>query len=190
MSQHRFLQATTRGTPVDRPGPLIEPKKLRTKADWLDAGRRVFDELDIPEFRTNDLRALKWTKDANAWARSQDDTPDTSVGFPPARHNTLFRSRSLAVGWCLPPGSPTLRDQSLETSPVQEQHQREEPHVRLERRVIMQPVPPEPEAAGGYDRNLIDAKTARKTIHYIHLNPIRRDLAENPEDWYWSSGGL
>ncbi|MCH8146602.1 MAG: transposase [Planctomycetes bacterium] len=43
---------------------------------------------------------------------------------------------------------------------------------------------------GGYDRNLIDAKTIRKTIDYIHLNPIRRDLAENPEDWYWSSGGL
>ena len=42
---------------------------------------------------------------------------------------------------------------------------------------------------GGYDRNLIDAKTVRKTIDYIHGNPLRRGLVESPEDWYWSSAG-
>lgn len=48
------------------PKPLIEPKKLRTKADWLAAGELVFDQLAIPSARTNDPRALEWTKDADA----------------------------------------------------------------------------------------------------------------------------
>src|SRR5262249_34711179 len=29
------------------PKPLIELARLKTEADWIDAGRRVFDELDI-----------------------------------------------------------------------------------------------------------------------------------------------
>src|SRR5258708_21096710 len=28
------------------PKPLIEPEKLKTEADWIEAGRRVFDEAD------------------------------------------------------------------------------------------------------------------------------------------------
>jgi len=28
------------------PKPLIEPARLKTQADWIEAGRRVFDELD------------------------------------------------------------------------------------------------------------------------------------------------
>lgn len=48
------------------PKPLIEPKKLKSKADWIEAGRRVFDQLAIPSARTNDPRALEWTKDAEA----------------------------------------------------------------------------------------------------------------------------
>jgi hypothetical protein len=34
--------------------PLIEPDKLRTQADWTEAGRRVFDELDHLSLRTLD----------------------------------------------------------------------------------------------------------------------------------------
>src|SRR5436189_6462158 len=34
------------------PQPLIEPKKLKTEKDWLEAGRKVFDEMDVPIFRT------------------------------------------------------------------------------------------------------------------------------------------
>ena len=29
------------------PKPLIEPEKLKTEADWIEAGRRTFDELDF-----------------------------------------------------------------------------------------------------------------------------------------------
>ena len=40
---------------------------------------------------------------------------------------------------------------------------------------------------GGYDRNIRKAETLRKAIDYIHGNPVKRGLVENPEDWYWSS---
>jgi len=42
---------------------------------------------------------------------------------------------------------------------------------------------------GGYDRNLVSAKTIRDTIAYIHKNPVRRGLVEQPEVWRWSSAG-
>jgi putative transposase len=40
---------------------------------------------------------------------------------------------------------------------------------------------------GGYDRNLVNTKTVHATIDYIHANPVRRGLADTPEDWPWSS---
>jgi putative transposase len=43
------------------------------------------------------------------------------------------------------------------------------------------------QVGGGYDRNILDASTARAVIAYIHLNPVRRGLVERPEDWGWSS---
>ena len=36
------------------PKPLIEPKELETEADWIEAGRRVFDEADHLHLRTLD----------------------------------------------------------------------------------------------------------------------------------------
>jgi mono/diheme cytochrome c family protein len=36
------------------PKPLIEPERLRTEADWIEAGRRVFDELDHFTMRSYD----------------------------------------------------------------------------------------------------------------------------------------
>jgi hypothetical protein len=30
------------------PKPLIEPEKLKTEADWIAAGKRVFEEYDVP----------------------------------------------------------------------------------------------------------------------------------------------
>jgi len=40
---------------------------------------------------------------------------------------------------------------------------------------------------GGYDRNLRTTEDIREKIRYIHANPVRRGLANMPEDWYWSS---
>ena len=40
---------------------------------------------------------------------------------------------------------------------------------------------------GGYDRNITEVETLLTVVEYIHRNPVRRGLVENPEDWYWSS---
>jgi len=40
------------------PKPLIEPERLKTEADWIEAGRRVFDELDHIPLRTFDPKFI------------------------------------------------------------------------------------------------------------------------------------
>src|SRR5262245_43408454 len=40
------------------PKPLIEPETLKTEADWIRAGKRVFEEYDIPAFRTYGLDVI------------------------------------------------------------------------------------------------------------------------------------
>jgi putative transposase len=40
---------------------------------------------------------------------------------------------------------------------------------------------------GGYDRNIHNRDVAIKAIEYIHLNPVRRKLANHPKEWYYSS---
>jgi putative transposase len=43
------------------------------------------------------------------------------------------------------------------------------------------------QAGGGYDKNLTEEKAIQEIIAYIHANPVRRGLVEQPEQWYWSS---
>jgi mono/diheme cytochrome c family protein len=52
------------------PKPLIEPAMLKTEADWIAAGRRVFDEYDIPSFRISDPQAIAAARQALTFARS------------------------------------------------------------------------------------------------------------------------
>ncbi|MBN1912150.1 MAG: transposase [Pirellulales bacterium] len=40
---------------------------------------------------------------------------------------------------------------------------------------------------GGYDRNLRSIPDIFEKIDYVHHNPVRRGLVENPADWPWSS---
>jgi putative transposase len=40
---------------------------------------------------------------------------------------------------------------------------------------------------GGYDRNVMQPKSAYLQIDYIHQNPVRRGLCSRAEDWQWSS---
>jgi mono/diheme cytochrome c family protein len=51
------------------PQPLIEPAKLASEADWIAAGREVFDGLHLAEFRTADPRAFRWADDPDLMAR-------------------------------------------------------------------------------------------------------------------------
>jgi putative transposase len=40
---------------------------------------------------------------------------------------------------------------------------------------------------GGFDRNIFRVKTVPAVIEYIHNNPVRRGLVNDPLDWAWSS---
>ncbi|MBU0717323.1 MAG: hypothetical protein KJ749_03665 [Planctomycetes bacterium] len=40
---------------------------------------------------------------------------------------------------------------------------------------------------GGFDRNIFREKTVPAVIDYIHANPVRRELVQQPTDWPWSS---
>ena len=48
------------------PQRLIEPEKLKTKSDWINAGQRVFEQLDTEITRTDDPRAIAYLTDAAA----------------------------------------------------------------------------------------------------------------------------
>lgn len=43
------------------------------------------------------------------------------------------------------------------------------------------------QAGGGYDRNLRDADALSAAVEYVHWNPVKRGLVEEPTDWAWSS---
>lgn len=38
-----------------------------------------------------------------------------------------------------------------------------------------------------YDFNVWSAKKYNQKMNYIHFNPVKRKLVENPKDWEWSS---
>jgi hypothetical protein len=38
-----------------------------------------------------------------------------------------------------------------------------------------------------FDRNVRDAEEFSNELDYIHRNPVKRGLVEQPEDWKWSS---
>lgn len=40
---------------------------------------------------------------------------------------------------------------------------------------------------GGYDRNVFSREEIEEKILYVHHNPVKRGLVNQPEDWHWSS---
>jgi mono/diheme cytochrome c family protein len=52
------------------PKPLIEPATLTTEADWIRAGKRVFEEYDIPAFRISNPKAIAAARNPSTFARS------------------------------------------------------------------------------------------------------------------------
>src|SRR5262245_40983020 len=50
--------------------PLIEPAALSTEADWIRAGKRVFEEYDVPAFRVSDPNAIAAARNPLTFARS------------------------------------------------------------------------------------------------------------------------
>ncbi len=58
------------------PQPLIEPEKLKTRADWIEAGRIVFESLETPSSRSDDPRVIAHFTDADAIDRYRDASHD------------------------------------------------------------------------------------------------------------------
>jgi hypothetical protein len=59
------------------PKPLIEPAKLETEADWIEVGKRVFEELDTADSRTDDPAVIAHFTDAAAIDKYRDAYHDT-----------------------------------------------------------------------------------------------------------------
>jgi len=58
---------------------LIEPEKLKTGVDWIRAGKRVFEEYDIPAFRTYGPKVIAAARDPKTFDTSVKPRPDGSV---------------------------------------------------------------------------------------------------------------
>lgn len=58
------------------PQPLITPARLKTESDWIEAGKRVFEELDIAKTRTDDPLVLNHFSDAAAIDFYRDEHGD------------------------------------------------------------------------------------------------------------------
>lgn len=71
------------------PKPLIEPELLKNAADWIEAGRRVFDEADHLHLRTLDPKFI-------AAARSRETYE--KFGAQPLPDGTVFGSRWVPTG--------------------------------------------------------------------------------------------
>lgn len=60
------------------PKPLIEPAKLKSEADWIEAGRRVFEEADFTQLRTFDPKFISMVRSPEALA-AERALPDGTV---------------------------------------------------------------------------------------------------------------
>jgi len=91
------------------PKPLIEPEKLGTEADWLDAGKRVFDEFDFITLRSYDPKVIATIRSLpNAGAISGFRWVPTEKGLAIGQSSCAScHSRRQADGTQIP-GLPTL----------------------------------------------------------------------------------
>ena len=75
---------------------LIEPEKLKTERDWVEAGRQVFGGLDFPVTRTDDPRIMKFLGDPDAVRKGGDSI--TKDGIIPALRWSVGSDGKLKVG--------------------------------------------------------------------------------------------
>ncbi len=64
------------------PQRLIEPEKLHSRADWIEAGRNVFEGLDTPVFRISDPAVFAYLSDPEAIDNTGEEvTKDGVIPF-------------------------------------------------------------------------------------------------------------
>ncbi|MBZ5617297.1 MAG: hypothetical protein LAQ69_01000 [Acidobacteriia bacterium] len=64
------------------PKPLVEPGKLKTERDWIEAGRRVFEELDFVASRRYDTELIRKLRSrAYVAERSIEPLPDGTMPY-------------------------------------------------------------------------------------------------------------
>jgi hypothetical protein len=77
------------------PKSLIDPKKLKTEADWIEAGRRVFVEADHIHLRTFDSKLIAIARDPAAY-RGKRPLPDgtaSDIRWVPTRDGVALGIR-------------------------------------------------------------------------------------------------
>ena len=74
------------------PKPLIEPENLKSQADWIEAGRRVFDEADDLHLRTFDPNLMTAARSKEAFAQAQPQPGGTVLGlrWVPTKHGVAL----------------------------------------------------------------------------------------------------
>jgi hypothetical protein len=89
-------QGYREGLKKQGPQPLIEMETINTEQDWIEAGRRVFDELDVPLSRTGDPRIINYLNDREAIKR--EGVKLTKAGVIPGIRWVVDKEGELKVG--------------------------------------------------------------------------------------------
>src|SRR5262249_41772458 len=81
------------------PKPLIEPEKLKTEADWIEAGRRVFAEADHIHLRTFDPKLIAIGRDPATYQakRPLRDGTANDIRWVPTPDGVALGIRDCAV---------------------------------------------------------------------------------------------
>ena len=106
------------------PKPLIEPEKLKTETDWIDAGRRVFEESDHLHLRTLDSKFIEAARRGESIFPRADGTA-ANLRWVPTKDGVAlsFSNCSNCHELILPdgtrvPGAPTFAAPRRRTGPA------------------------------------------------------------------------
>jgi hypothetical protein len=111
------------------PKPLFEVDRLKTEADWIDAGRQMFFESDTIQQRTLDPRLIKLARDSKALKESGVEALPNGV-LPDIRWVPTEKGVALSVPQCgtchttyqangeAVPGAPFWGIRRLRPSPI------------------------------------------------------------------------
>src|SRR4030095_6611808 len=96
------------------PQPLIEPEKLKTQADWLNAGRIVFEQMDNMHLRTYDPKFIEIARRGHSAGAMPDGTAG-NMRWVPTKQGVALSFANCAGCHMLHlqdgtiiPGAPTL----------------------------------------------------------------------------------